>query len=245
MATLRDLDWPDCVNTRDLGGLRVTSGGSTRFGAVVRSDHPSYLTDSGWAALWDHGVRTVISLETDSADAEVVAHNNLPVEVRDRRPGLTHLRFRIEDGTDPEFMSRWAASGLWGTPLYYADALARWPRRHAALVRHVARSRPGGVLLHCGRGCDRTGLATFLLLGVAGVAPEDIAADYLLSAARLADREPDYQHRLQTALDAHRTSVDAVFDELVGSVDLEEYLLDAGLSAHDLAAARERLLTPA
>ena len=69
MPTPRDLDWPDCLNVRDLGGLPVSGGGSTRVGAVVRGDHPSYLTPAGWNALWDHGVRTVISSSRASASA--------------------------------------------------------------------------------------------------------------------------------------------------------------------------------
>ena len=108
MATTRDLDWPECINARDLGGLPVTGGGATRDGALVRADHPSYLTSQGWEALWDHGIRTIISLETDASDAAVAAGNNRPVVVDDRCAGLRHLRLRIEDGDDAEFMARWA-----------------------------------------------------------------------------------------------------------------------------------------
>lgn len=242
MATPRDLDWPECVNTRDLGGLSVADGGATRYGAVVRSDHPSYLTPTGWDALWDHGIRTVISLETDTSDPQVAARTNIPLDVGERRAGLRHLRLRIEDGDDAEFMSRWAATGLWLTPLYYADALARWPARYAALVRHVARSSAGGVLLHCGRGCDRTGLATFVLLAAAGVGAEDIAADYLRSAERLAPREPEYAERLAGMVDAAGTTVVDVFAGLLDSFDVESYLLDAGLAPRDLETARARLV---
>jgi len=243
MPTLRDLQWPDCLNMRDLGGLPVSGGGKTRFGAVVRGDHPSHLTSAGWDELWDYGIRTVISLETDTYNAETYAHNNLPLSL-DRR-GLTHLRFRIEDGNDEQFMAAWAATGLWGTPLYFAEAVARWPQRLAALVRHVAHCQPGGVLLHCGRGCDRTGLATYVLLTLAGASSEDIAADYALSAERLAAREPGFEQQLQDLLAAQGSSVEEAFSELAASVDLEQSLLANGLPASDLASARERMLTPA
>jgi protein-tyrosine phosphatase len=252
MPTLRDLDWPDCVNVRDLGGLPVSGGGGTRFGVVVRSDHPSYLTPAGWDALWDYGIRTVISLETDTDSAETAEHVNMPLSIDGamdgsmdgRRRRLTHLRLRIEDGNDEEFMATWAATGLWGTPLYFADALARWPRRCAALVHHIAASAPGGVLLHCGRGCDRTGLASYLLLTLAGVSSEDIAADYALSAERLATREPEYQQHLKDMLSDQCSTVEEVFTELATSVDLEQRLLGAGLAASDLATVRERMLAP-
>ena len=245
MPTLRELDWPDCVNVRDLGGLPVAGGGNTRFGVVVRGDHPSYLTAAGWDALWDYGIRTVISLETDTTSADTDEHINLPLSMDDRRQRLTHLRFRIEDGNDEQFMSTWALTGLWVTPLYFADALARWPQRFAALVRHVARCRPGGVLLHCGRGRDRTGLASYVLLTLAGVAAQDIAADYVRSAVRLAGREPGYEQQLQDVMDEQGTSVEQVFADLETSLDLERHLMAAGLSEDDLADMRRRMLTPA
>ncbi len=245
MPTQRDLDWPDCLNMRDLGGLPVSDGGKTRFGAVVRGDHPSYLTRAGWDELWDYGIRTVISLETDADDAQTYAHNNLPLSLDAERQGLTHLRFRIEDGNDEQFMAAWAATGLWGTPLYFAEAVARWPQRLAALVRHLAHCQPGGVLLHCGRGCDRTGLATYVLLALAGVSAEDIAADYALSAQRLAAREPEYERQLKSLLGEQGSSVEEVFADLMATVDLEQHLLAAGLNVSDLSSARERMLTPA
>jgi protein-tyrosine phosphatase len=243
MVTSRDLDWPECINARDLGGIPVVGGGATRHGAVVRADHPSHLTSAGWEALWGHGIRTIISLETDASDPQVAAANNRPVVVDERWDGLRHLRLRIENGDDAEFMSRWAETGRWVTPLYYADALTRWPARYAALVHHVACSRPGGVLIHCGRGCDRTGLAVFVLLALAGASAEDIAEDYERSALRLAPREPEYESRLRRVLDAEHVTVEDVFRGLLSSARIEEYLLDAGLSRQDLTTAQQRLVS--
>ena len=68
-----------------------------------------------------------------------------------------------------------------GTPLYYADALKRWPKRHAQVVRAFADAPEGAVLVHCARGHDRTGIAVLLLLRLAGVSPEHIAEDYIKS----------------------------------------------------------------
>jgi protein-tyrosine phosphatase len=244
MPTLRDLDWPDCLNVRDLGGLSVSGGGSTRFGVVVRSDHPSNLTPAGWDELWDYGIRTVISLETETADADLYAAVNPPLELGAHRAGLNHLRFRIDDVNDAQFKAVWAETGLWATPLYFAEVIARWPQRLAALVRHLAHCGPGGVLLHCSQGCDRTGLASYVLLTLAGVPAPDIAADYALSIERLAGRDPDHEH-LQETLDARGRSVDEVFADLPTSVDLEQRLLASGVSGAELATVRERMLTPA
>ena len=91
----------------------------------------------------------------------------------------------IEDADDDEFIRRWANTGLWGTPLYWRDALTRWPSRHAAAVATIANARRGGVLVHCGRGHDRTGIMACLVLAVVGVEPEEIARDYEMSDANM------------------------------------------------------------
>ena len=76
----RDLAWDGCLNVRELGGLPTQDGGRTRFGVVVRADSVRQLSDDGWQALVDHGVRTVVDLRghderVDDPPAE------LPVEV--------------------------------------------------------------------------------------------------------------------------------------------------------------------
>nr|BFE52949.1 hypothetical protein GCM10017745_63760 [Saccharothrix mutabilis subsp. capreolus] len=57
----RHLEWDGCYNARDLGGLAAGSR-VTRVGAVVRADAPDRLTGAGWAAVRDHGIRTVVDL---------------------------------------------------------------------------------------------------------------------------------------------------------------------------------------
>jgi protein tyrosine/serine phosphatase len=61
----RHLDWEGCFNVRDLGGLPAKGGRRTRWGAVVRADALDGLTQAGWRALTEHGVRTVIDLRND------------------------------------------------------------------------------------------------------------------------------------------------------------------------------------
>ena len=242
MGDHRDLEWDGCLNVRDLGGMRTTDGASTRVGAVVRSDHPRYLTPSGWAALWDYGIRTVVTLETDNLPAEKAAEA-IGIDVGDHHSGLTQVRIGIEDADDADFMARWADNDLWGTPLYYADALARWPERHAKVVAAVAHASPGGVLVHCGRGCDRTGIVSLLLLALAGVAAEDIAEDYARSGLRLAPREPEYQQWLAATLAQHGTSTTRTITALVSSLDAAAYLRRGGLTDDDLSRARSRLVS--
>ncbi len=228
MTPDRHLTWDGCINVRDLGGLRTADGRATRWGAIVRSDNPCKLSAAGWSALHAHGIRTIIALRTDGVPED---HPN----AAPRPPDLTTIQVPIEDLADAEFTQRWVDSGLWCTPLYYRDALSRWPERHAAAIAAVARARLGGVLVHCGRGHDRTGIITLLLLALAGVAPDDIAADYELS--------PDPQ---RDELLAHRhTTTRAVILATLNSFDAGAYLRAAGLNDEDLAAVRARLVGPA
>jgi hypothetical protein len=44
MSAPRHLDWPDCANARDLGGLPLTGGGTVRDGALIRADTVERLT---------------------------------------------------------------------------------------------------------------------------------------------------------------------------------------------------------
>ncbi len=221
----RVLVWDGCTNVRDLGGLPTQDGRLTRWRAVVRSDHPARLTAAGWSALYAYGVRTILSLRTHGMAEE-------EPEVRPPYPDLITVKADIEDFTDTEFVENWASSGLWCTPLYYRDALQRWPQRHAAAISAIARARPGGVLIHCRRGNDRTGIITLLLLALAGVPAEEIIADYELS--------PDPE-RDEILASEHSSVREAILNALTG-LDIESYLLGGGASPEDLTALRERLL---
>jgi protein tyrosine/serine phosphatase len=227
MMRNRQLNWDGCKNVRELGGLSALDGRKTRWGALVRSDAPSKLTTAGWEALWVHGIRTIISLRTEG---KTESEFDLPV----LPSGVKIVSVVIEDLGDAEFVQQWAATDLWCTPLYYQDALRRWPQRHAEVVLAFTRAQPGGVLIHCVRGHDRTGIITLLLLALVGVAAEDIVTDYELSP----DSERD------EILRKRDTSSRNVILDTLANLDVASYLLAAGLSPAEIAATRERLLEP-
>src|SRR4051794_25542108 len=51
-------------NLRDLGGLPTVDGRATRYGALVRGGIRT-LSEDGWRALRDRGIRTVVDLRND------------------------------------------------------------------------------------------------------------------------------------------------------------------------------------
>ena len=220
------LDWDGFVNARDLGGMDISGIGRTRRGVVVRSEHPSLLTSTGWSQLVDYGVRTIISLETGGLEGEAALRANRPLELPVGIE-LTVRRFPVEDGRDEDFMNTWARTGLWGTPLYFADALLRWPSLYGAALTAVAESK-GVVLIHCGRGQDRTGILSMLLLALAGVGPDAIAEDYLLSSRNLIVRYPDSVTSLESALVAAETTARDAIATAVAIVE-DDYLTRGAL----------------
>jgi hypothetical protein len=231
----RDLVWDGCLNARDLGGLPTIDGATTRRGAVVRSDNPAFLTDAGWAALRTHGVRTILNLRTDGTTDPEVDETRRPADV-------TFRRVAVEDLTMPGFVERCVDTGLWCTPVHIGLMLEHWPERCAAAVTAVAEAPPGGVLIACTRGCDRTGLVAFLLLGLAGVAAADIAADWERSVERLRPRDPDQEAILTARLAQQGTTVRDAIEDALGAFDLAQRLVDHGLSFADLDAVRRRLV---
>ena len=221
----RILDWPDCKNVRDLGGLRTRTGGLTHFGGILRADTPSRLTAAGWAALYDYGIRTIVSLRTHGMTEP-------ELDVSAPYPDIAIVQVEIEDVTNRDFVQKWASTDFWSTPLYYPDALQLWPERHAAAVSAIGQAAPGGVLFHCIRGHDRTGIISLLLLALTGVAPEDILADYALSL------DPERE----TLLASRQTTTREVLLGTLAQLDAESYLLSGGASRDDLSAVRARLL---
>lgn len=221
----RILAWDGCRNVRDLGGLHTVDGRTTRRGVLVRSDTPARLSPAGWSALYAYGIRTIITLRTHGM-AEDKLNFTLPY------PDLVTVQAPIEDVTDLEFVRKWASTDLWSTPLYYTDALQRWPERHAAAISAVAQARPGGVLFHCVRGHDRTGILTLLLLSLVGVLPDEVAADYELSV----DPERD------ELLARRNTSAREVILGVLNGLDAAYYLEQGGATRADLAALRQRMV---
>jgi protein-tyrosine phosphatase len=172
----RHLEWDGSWNARDLGGLPTSDGRRTRRGALVRADHMVHLTAPGWSALQEHGIRTLVDLRTRDEGRQ---------PRQDPPGGVTVVRTGLEDGLDQDEVFRgWVANGLFSTPLYYAPFLRRWPDRCAAAVAAIARAPAGGVLVHCSKGCDRTGLVVMLVLVLCGVPDEAIVGDYAMTLER-------------------------------------------------------------
>jgi protein-tyrosine phosphatase len=162
------------VNARDLGGLPLVGGGTTPFGAFIRSERPDRVGADGWAALEARGVRAVLDLRQPG---ERDAH---PASVP---PGVADLHVDHDGLEHADFWAGYWENGLVGTPLYYLPHLAALPERTTEVLAALADAPPGAVLFHCAGGRDRTGLVAAILLAIAGVEEDAIVADYLETIA--------------------------------------------------------------
>ncbi|MGW3472169.1 tyrosine-protein phosphatase [Saccharopolyspora sp. NPDC000995] len=234
----RDLQWDGGYNVRDLGGLPAADGSRLRWGAVVRSASPAFLTESGWGQVLEHGIRTVIDLTEEGS-------GGLPAQSA-RPPELTALRLSLNPVDDVEFWGYWGKQ-LHGTPLYCKPFLDRFPDRTAKVVTAIAHAEPGGVLVHCSAGRDRTGIIALVLLAFAGVAADEIISDHELSHDRLRPLfarlgRPDQEPLIDEALAQHGTTRVEALSAALASFDAAAHLRSGGCTDHDLAALRARLL---
>ena len=100
----------------------------------------------------------------------------------------------------------------------------------------------------CASGKDRTGLLARVLLTLAGAAPEEIIANYLLTYHRMKQRyhelgAPDQLAAVNELLASRNTTIEASLTSTIASLTMPGFLLENGLSDTELAALYTRLTT--
>lgn len=164
-------------NVRDVGGLPLRGGGTTRPGVLLRSASLRHVTEGDVAHLVDvFGLRLVLDLRTDReierdgptavarAGVETVALSFIPEEARPLP--------ETGDDTDPLLRG-------------YLGYLTDRGENVVAAVRLLAAEDAGPSLVHCAAGKDRTGVLVALLLDAVGVERDAVVTDYALSADRV------------------------------------------------------------
>jgi hypothetical protein len=137
------------------------------------------LTARGQRALLEYGVRTIIDLrgrketrEEPSAFAAGTLSGQLP----------TYANLPLD-----RFYP--AVSALIGKATTRAEVyciiLDHYPDAVSEVMREIVDAQPGGIVIHCHSGTDRTGIVSGLLLSLAGVPDDVVAVDYAESHVRL------------------------------------------------------------
>jgi protein-tyrosine phosphatase len=231
----RQLNWPDCRNVRDLGGLPTADGGRIRSGALIRADSLQYLSADGVDAVRRAAVSRVLDLRADSEAGR------FPTPFANDPLGL---RVPVQDLADGPH----GPSTIIGVCI---DMLDRRREHFALAVAAIAEAPPGAVVVHCYGGKDRTGMVVALALSVAGVPDEEIVADYVLTRERLAPwlaeqlaAEPDKSLHAEMIefRDTRAESIVAILDHLDRKYGgPEAYLRMAGLTTTQLTSLKARL----
>ena len=182
-----ELDGPS--NFRDLGGLPIAGGGSIRAGLVYRADRLCTLSDADLRRLEAADIRHVFDLRSEAEASEFP----------DRLPaGASYVRMPMT--SDETFQARTIYQRIvegeirsYGEPEMvagYVRILQNFGPSFARIARQVGTGEP--VVIHCTAGKDRTGVASMLLLDLAGVAAEHVAADYAMSSERRPSLQRDH-----------------------------------------------------
>ncbi|MEJ7791821.1 MAG: tyrosine-protein phosphatase [Gaiellaceae bacterium] len=242
----RQLAWDGCANVRDLGGHRTEDGGMTAFDRVVRADSVRRLSEEGWSQLVDYGIERIVDLRFhDELEADPPA--TIPVEV-------VHVPV-LPDPASADWHEIGAlldasADSVSAMCAVYLEFLDRYAEGFGQALAAVAGAPPGGVLVHCMAGKDRTGLVSALLLRVAGVSVQDVATDYALTEQNLRplwqpwfDAARDDRERARRRLMSltPAATMEGVLGELGARGGEEAYLRDAGVDPSELEAIRARL----
>ena len=241
----RALQWDGCVNVRDLGGHPTEDGAETAYGAVVRADNLTRLSDSGWDALVAYGVSRIVDLRWADERADDPAHRHgvdvVHVALFGDESGPLAAERDLED------------EGGWADVRcdVYLERLEAHPDRFASAVEAVAEASDGCVAVHCAGGVDRTGLVSALVLRLSGVPIATIADDYASSELNWSpyvadwigeaadDRERERRRFLATIPSATMRCVLEALEGRYGSV--HRYLVRAGASEESLRRVREKL----
>lgn len=248
MAAERLVSFSTVFNFRDLGGYPAAAGRRIRWRHVYRADGLFRLAPEDLAGFAALGLGCVIDLRRPdevAADGRVAEHLGLRYH---------HVNFNVEPWP-------WMELTPEDMPRYLADRYATMAEEGirddapvgAALRLLAAETQP--LVFHCAAGKDRTGVLAALTLALLGVADQDIADDYQLSA----EAERRYQ-RWRASLTPDQGEEDghapawvvnpapreamllflAELRDRHGSV--EEYIKRAGVGDEHVAMLRDRLL---
>lgn len=218
-------------NVRDLGGYAGWGKRQTKFHAYLRTDDLSQITPEDKLFLKDYGVMAVVDLRgREEAEHYINPFRDDPevdyVNIPFITDGIIDLRkIRITGFHVPEFYCQ----------LIDSHELV------GEIMNFIARHR-GCVLFHCMAGKDRTGVVAMILLGLAGVAREDIVANYQVTRTYLEGHVDLHLEEELKDLEYSRAEwIQEAYEYLIGKYGgFEEYLRAVGLSKRTLKKLEKR-----
>jgi protein-tyrosine phosphatase len=229
--------FPSLLNARDLGGYPTVDGAVTRRGSLLRADDLAQLSPDGIEAFTAHRIETVLDLRWPE---EIAA---APSPVPRQLPGVRYVSVSLLADSPAD----WGAlGGYCAKEQWKCTVLERLQPRLQKALAVIAAAGPGPLLFHCVAGKDRTGVIAALLLALADVVPQAIAADYAASTRNLQEA---YLRRYSDGdpaaiIEAVRCPEEAVYnmlDYLDRAGGVRAYLMKIGLGEAEITRLRSRL----
>ncbi len=230
------------LNTRELGGMPLSSGNIFPKGLYIRSGCPCFFTDEGIRHLRSMGVKTVIDLrstielERDGnpyKDDPSIDFYNIPLFVGD--PAAE---------TDPtmEFLRTHRLGD------FYIIMLNELGDRVVKILNILRTHTDGICLFHCAHGKDRTGVIAAILYLIAGASREDIILNYKVSYdyakdfldPLIAKKPEDVKHTLRSDAENMVILLDHLDRNYNG--DICKYLRDNGMTSEQISGLKERII---
>lgn len=216
---------PGFANSAELGGLPLPRGRTIPPRRILRANTPVQVLDDELAAAEAFGFGAVLDLR--SREELLTCPHPLA-----QLPGYRSLPLIDPAAEAQEDLSRYRTLGD-----IYSSSLQRNATYIAAIFSTLAAATPGPVLISCRAGRDRTGMVVALLLDLAGVDRDVIAADY--AAAKdppfASTATPDFDGGDSSAIVQMLDHVTATFRSTAG------YLRWLGLTDSAVDTLRRRL----
>ncbi len=230
------------LNLRDLGGLATKTGEVTLYNRFYRSELPDQCSEEICDFFAKNNLRLIVDLRNPS-EVEKKA-----CALKDAGP-WAYKNISVLDSVDNELLSELVPKEFRRYPLGFIYCLGlEKPHPNLKLLGEtLAEPSDGVILFHCAYGKDRTGMLAATLLMLAGVADDDIVANYSVSAdylwpiiKPLMDSLPErFQPYHRSDAENMRMYLKA-FHERFSSV--ENYHATLGIAAEVTQKLKDRLL---
>lgn len=255
------LNFAGVTNARTYRQVRCTAGRMLKANMLIRSSRLSAASTADLTRMAALGVTGVIDLRLP---AEVAAHPDRSIAGADYlHAPIPSDRISTIAPTVPELFTYFKehADGSVTKQAAYRRVVAD-PELQASVRAGVelALDTPGGVLVHCSLGKDRTGVFTAVFLDALGVSRQFIINDYMMStlalrahaqqvAAQFAQMgaTPRMQKSLATLSGVHSRYIQGVFawiDAHYGS-SAAYFAQGLGFGARGVRALQAKFLDPA
>lgn len=254
-------------NFRDMGGYASKDRKYVKWGVLYRSDQPGNATKEGLDYLNSLGIHTIIDYRS-SDEINKYPNPDFPIETvtyhLDPNAHAAELAAQFQSSKEAEdtnliasIMEQQAAGALVNRydivmEQYKSFATKEQSKQaFAAMLKAIAKSNAPAIDQHCRGGKDRTGFGSLLILGILGVAKEDIVADYMLTYSNRIERNEvkmaNYRkitqdkavlNYLYSLIETRPEFIEASYDGIITSYgSIETYVTEElGITASEVTA---------